>query len=161
MDIGELSELLGRAYWVETTLEGAGQWAAFMELEEQREVLFDICRDSRVHKETLEHLSNNLLGVDVIRESASLRKAPAGFGSDSDKITLSDLMRLERMALDLYCKILELTDPELIKEKWQGQNPKEYFEKLEWLVLQEEGHIELINSLSAVDDDDFRIHPIA
>ena len=150
--IEELKTFLTKAYWLEVKLEQADQWIASLKVknDESRNVLFRISRDSEKHKSVLKNIISNIPEFNIEK---SLEELPEYIKKQDNREKLDeeifqDLVKNEQIAFDLYSKLNDLTDDNLIKKIWTGNNPIDYFNQIKWLIEQEREHIKLAKSLA-------------
>jgi hypothetical protein len=101
----------------------------------------------------LKKIISNIKDFDIdqsLKKFSYTEKYP-DFNRKDDKDIFSELLKNERLALDLYSKLYKLTDRALINEYWIGKKPEEYFEYLAWLIEQEKEHLYLLELLSSGD----------
>jgi hypothetical protein len=143
----ELNSLLGRAYWIETQFELIIQWKAYNEVsEELRDVLFVLSHDSEKHKMILQQLCDNLEGINPQQVTKDMAFDTRDFkfeGKLEEEIALH-IQKNEYLALDIYKKIRDFSDKELIKTLWQGDNPVWFFQQLDFLIKEEQKHISMV-----------------
>jgi hypothetical protein len=147
--IDELSSVLGRAYFVETQLELSIQWEAYMIVKNKyRDVLFTISHDSEIHKSLLKKMFDKIEGMDLaeaLKEFVGKEFNPKNL---HDEEILTEVMKYELLALDIYKRLHDFTSHDFIKKIWKGKDPKTYFKNLRWLMKQEERHIEILKPYS-------------
>jgi hypothetical protein len=149
-DLMELQLLLGRVYWVETQLENSSQWEAYRvaKTQEYKDILFKISHDSHEHKRRLEKINSNLEGPDLQELSARFNGLEYNFRLMKDEEIAREVMKNEALVLDLYKRIFASTNRDFLKDIWMGAEPEDYFRDLKWLILQEEGHLQLLEKYS-------------
>lgn len=64
-----------------------------------------------------------------------------------DETILLQIIKKEKLALDIYSKIHYLTNKNFIKQHWKGENYDDYFKNFKWLMTEEQKHINLIRNL--------------
>ncbi len=128
----ELISLFGKAYWVETQFELSTQWAAYISVKEQkyRDVIFKLSHDSEKHKMILEEFFSNIEGLDPEKalENAGLKQEEFDFKRKRDEEIVAELLRYEKLALDIYTKLYEYLDRDLIQEIWKGRDSEDFYE---------------------------------
>ena len=146
-DIGELQTLLEKAYLIEANFEITTEWDAYINAEEQnRDLLFTLAHDSEIHKNLLKELSTKIEGITLEKEFDKT-KPEFDFSHMIDEAIFNQLIKYEKLALDLYTRIHDMTNEEFIKDHWKGDNYQEYFDKFKWLISEEEKHVRLIREL--------------
>ena len=65
-----------------------------------------------------------------------------------DEEIFTQMLRYELLALDIDTKLYNLTNKEFLKKIWKGKNIDDYYNKLKWLVKEEERHRDLIKPLA-------------
>jgi hypothetical protein len=147
--IDELSSVLGRAYFVESQLELSVQWEAYMIVKNKyRDVLFTISHDSEIHKSLLKKMFDKIEGMDLaeaLKEFVGKEFDPKGL---HDEEILTEVMKKELLALDVYKRLHDFTSHDFIKKIWKGRIHETYFKNLRWLMKQEERHIEILKPYS-------------
>jgi len=85
----QLKSFLARSYWLETKMEQAKEWIAFLEVksDKAKDVLFQITRDSSSYKEMLTKLFSKINGFDLHKTlyDLDLNKEIIIFKSKMDK----------------------------------------------------------------------------
>ena len=147
-----LKSLLAKAFWVESQMEHTSEWLGYLEVEEHaaKDVLFQISNESVQHKTKVLEVINNFknFNVDETIKELNLETPNINFTGKLDLEIFQSLIKTEQFALDIYTKILDATDPELINEIWTGDNPDDFFSTFTWLVEQEKEHIRLLDPFS-------------
>ena len=156
-DIDELQYLMEKLYWIEVSLEMLGQWEGYLEAgEKYRDSLFKISRDSQRHRSMVKKLCSNIDGLNVARITEEREETGFDFKGKKDEEIIFDIMKHERTAHDMYTRLRDLTDRDLIKERWLEEDPEDYFKQLDMLIKEEEGHIALIKPfLGGMESIDF------
>jgi hypothetical protein len=147
-----LKALLAKAFWVESRLEHASQWSGYMQVQESqaKDVLFQISNESEYHKARLKEINNKIKDFEVHETLNDLHLGEPEFNFERklDPEIFQKIMETERFALEIYTKIYEATDPDLIKNVWMEENPGEFFSTFSWLIEQEKEHIRLLEPFS-------------
>ncbi len=146
-DLEELESLLSRAYWIEDDFEQMAYWEGYTSLHEKyRDIIFRLSHDSEKHKIMLNKVISNIKGIDLdaIKKKIVERTGPRSGRRRMDEEVLADLIRNDRLALDLYSKIHKHTSKDLIKELWKGEDIKEFYETFEHLMTEEKKHIDIL-----------------
>ena len=65
-----------------------------------------------------------------------------------DEEILTELLKNEYLALDVYTKLHMYTDKEFIEKIWKGKNPNQFFKNMEFLINEEKKHINLLTPLA-------------
>ncbi|MBN2603971.1 MAG: hypothetical protein JXA91_07570 [Candidatus Thermoplasmatota archaeon] len=148
----ELKSLLGRAYWLESQLELVIQWEAYMvfKKDEFREALFQISHDSENHKLILNKIFSKIEGLnpDEALEYVQLKGKEFNFNGKWDEEIVTELLKHENLALDIYTKLHDFSDTNYIKQIWKDDNSDNYFKKLEFLISEEKKHVALLTPLA-------------
>jgi len=146
-DIDELQTLFEKAYLIESGFESLLIWDGYINVEEQnKNLLFTLAHDSEGHKNLIKELSTKIKGINL-DEKLEDEKPGFDFGNAIDEVIFAEIIKNERLALDLYTKIHDLTNKDFIKEYWKGDDYNEYFKTFKWLMEEEKKHINLINDL--------------
>lgn len=148
----EFLSLLGKAYWLETQFENIMQWQAYMTIKNDsyRNVLFQLSHDSEKHKEILIKLISNFVDVTTktLEERAGMKEKEFDMKGKWDEEILTELLKNEYLALDVYTKLHMYTDKEFIEKIWKGKNPNQFFKNMEFLINEEKKHINLLTPLA-------------
>ena len=143
---------LGKAYWLETQFENIMQWEAYMTVKKDiyRNVLFQLSHDSEKHKEILKKFVTNLNDINTkkLKEQAGMMKKEFNFKGKWDEEILTELLKNEYLALDIYTKLYTYTDKDLIKKIWKGKDSELFFKQLKFLIKEEKKHINLLTPLA-------------
>lgn len=143
--IDELESLLSRAYWIEEEFESVTQWESYTSVEDKyKELLFRLSHESEEHKSSLKRLVSNIDGLDMetIKQNSRIRDAVKFNKHSQDAEILYEVYENDKLALDLYQKIYSKISPEFVEEKWQGDDPDEFFDILSKIIKEEKEHIE-------------------
>jgi len=144
----ELQLLFGKALWMESKLELALQWEAYMNMgEKYRDLLFTIAHDSESHSIVLREICSNIEGLDLQKEIEVFDSKEFDLSKMIDEENFTQMLRYELLALDIYTKLNNLTNRKFLEKIWKGKNIDEYYNKLKWLVKEEERHRDLIKPL--------------
>lgn len=147
LDVDELQLLLGKAYWIESNLELAVQWDAYMTMSEKhRDILFTIAHDSEKHRMLLKDLCNNIKGLNLEKETAGLEKKAFDFTKMIDEEIFTQMLQYELLVMDIYTKLYTLTDKNFLQKIWKEGNIDEYYNKFKWLIKEEERHRDLLQA---------------
>jgi hypothetical protein len=150
--LDEFLSLLGKAYWLETQFENIMQWQAYMTVKNDsyRNVLFQLSHDSEKHKGILTQLITNFNDVTTktLEEYAHMMKKEFDLKGKWDEEIIKELLKNEYLALYIYTKLYMYTDKEFIKKIWKGSDSELYFKQLEFLINEEEKHINLLTPLA-------------
>lgn len=145
----ELQLLFGKAFWIESILELALQWEAYMTMgEKHRDLLFTIAHDSETHSIVLRELCSNIEGLDLEKETESFEKKDFDLSKMIEEEIFTQMLRYELLALDIYTKLHNLTNKDFLTKIWKGENINEYFNKLKWLIKEEERHRDMLKPLA-------------
>lgn len=149
-DTEELQILFGKAYWIESNLELAIQWEAYMNMgEKHRDLLFTIAHDSEAHRMLLKRLCANIKGIDLEKEIIDNDTQEFNLSKMIDEEVFTAMLRYELLALDIYTKLHNLTNRAFLSKIWTGDSIDEYYNKLKWLIKEEERHCGLIKPLAS------------
>lgn len=150
--LDEFLSLLGKAYWLETQFENIMQWQAYMTVknESYRNALFTLSHDSEKHKAIILQFIEKFEGVTTttLEEHAGLKQKEFDLKGKWDEEIITELLKNEFLALDVYTKLYMHTDREFIKKIWKGTNPEEFFTQLEFLIKEEKKHINILTPLA-------------
>jgi hypothetical protein len=148
----EFLSLFGKAYWLETQFENIMQWQAYMSVKNDnyRNVLFQLSHDSSKHKGILTKLIKNLKDVTIkkLEDHAGMTEKEFDFKGKWDEEILTELLKNEYIALDIYNKLYTYTDKEFIKKICKNSDNKLFFKQLEFLINEEKKHINLLIPLA-------------
>jgi hypothetical protein len=148
----EFVSLLGKAYWLETHFENIMQWQAYMTVKDDsyRNVLFTLSHDSEKHKGIIIQLISNFEGISTktLEEHSGMKDKEFNLKGKWDEEIITELLKNEHLALDVYTKLHMYTDKEFIKRIWKGENSELFFKQLEFLIKEENKHINLLKPLA-------------
>jgi hypothetical protein len=148
--VDELNYLFGKAYWIQSKFKQSCYWEAYKKADNDlRNLLFKLSHKAENHKLQLRNICSNLTDINPLEamEKMELGKEDYNFdGKKSDEI--SDVLdRAENLAYDIYSKIYEYSDKNLIKEIWKGDDFEDYFDKIKILMEEEKDYINLLKPL--------------
>lgn len=148
----EFLSLLGKAFWLETQFENIMQWQAYMSIKNDsyRSALFILSHDSEKHKGIILQLIQNFEGVSVktLEEHAGMQQKEFDLKGKWDEEIITELLKNEYLALDVYTKLYLYTDKEFLKQIWKGEHSEEFFTQLEFLMKEEKKHINILTPLA-------------
>jgi putative immunity protein/bacteriocin len=148
----QLKSFLARAYWLETKMEQAKDWYAFLEVksDEAKQVLFQLTNDSDNHKVALQKLISNIKDFDLEKTltDLALQNEPVHYKGKRDGEIFQDIFESEKKAFQLYTTIKDYTDSNLIKSVWLGKRSEDFFETINWLINEEKKHMEIVDPFS-------------
>jgi hypothetical protein len=148
----EFLSLLGKAYWLETQFENVMQWQAYMTVknENYRSVLFTLSHDSEKHKQIITQFVENMEGITtkMLEEHAGMKEKEFDLKGKWDEEIITELLKNEHLALDVYTKLYMHTDKEFIKKMWKTEESGQFFNQLEFLIKEEKKHISLLTPLA-------------
>ena len=148
----QLKSFLARAYWLETKMEQAKDWYAFLEVksDEAKQLLFQLTNDSDNHKVVLQKLISNIKDFDLEKtlSDLALQNEPVNYKGKLDGEIFQDIYESEKKAFQLYTTLKDYTDGNLINSVWVGKRSEEFFETINWLISEEKKHMELVDPFS-------------
>lgn len=148
--VDELNYLFGKAYWIQSKFKQSAYWEAYkIANNEFRDLLFELSHKAEKHKLELRNICSNLNDIDPITamEKMNLGTEDYSFkGKQAEEIT-KILDRAEKLAFDIYSKIYNYSNKELIKKIWKNKNFEEYFNKIKILMDEEEEYIETLKPM--------------
>jgi len=148
----EFLSLLGKAYWLETQFENISQWQAYMTVKDEsyRNALFTLSHDSEKHKTILTELIANFEGIttETLEEHAGLKQKEFDLRGKWDEEIITELLKNEYLALDVYTKLYMHTDRDFLQKLWIGENFELFFKQLEFLMKEEKKHINILTPLA-------------
>jgi len=148
----EFLSLLGKAYWLETQFENILQWQAYMTVknENYRGALFTLSHDSEKHKMILTQLITNFEGItaETLERAAGMKQKDFDLKGKWDEEIITELLKNEYLALDIYTKLFMYTDRNFLQNIWKGEKPDLFFKQLEYLMKEEKKHINLLTPLA-------------
>jgi len=143
-----LKSLLAKAFWVESRLENSPQWLGYIKIQDAqaKNVLFQISLESENHKSKLKEIISKIRDFDLEEtlKDLNLEKPEYNFDRKKDAEIFQTIMESERFALEIYSKIIEAIDVNIIEKVWTGNDSKEFFSTFSWLIDQEKNHINLL-----------------
>ena len=148
----EFLSLLGKAFWLETQFENMMQWQAYMSIKNDtyRNALFILSHDSEKHKELILKIIANFDGVSAktLEEHAGMQQKEFDMKGKWDEEIITELLKNEYLALDVYTKLYLHTDKGFLKKIWTGEHSEEFFSHLEFLMKEEKKHINILTPLA-------------
>jgi rubrerythrin len=148
----EFLSLLGKAYWLESQFENIMQWQAYMTIKNDsyRNVLFQLSHDSEKHKGILLQLITHFENVTnkTLEEHSGMVEKEFNLKGKWDEEIITELLKNEYLALDIYTKLYSYTDKEFLKKIWKGSDSDLFFKQLEFLISEEKKHINLLTPLA-------------
>lgn len=148
----EFLSLLGKAFWLETQFENIMQWQAYLTIKKEiyRNVLFQLSHDSEKHKRILTELITHFEDVTTktLEEYAGMMKKELDLKGKWDEEIITELLKNEYLALDVYTKLHMYTDREFIKKIWKGSSSNQFYTHMEFLINEEKKHINLLTPLA-------------
>ena len=144
----KLKTLLTKAYWIEKRLEETAKWYGYLQAKSNhaKDVLFQITREAENHKSVLVELINTISDFNL---EDSLKKLNFGkpqfkFEQKNDKDIFMEILANIEMIDEIYGKLYNTTNSELIKNHWIKSDFNNYFNTLSWLKNQEKDLKELL-----------------
>jgi hypothetical protein len=152
----ELINLLGRIYLMKSYIEPSIEWEAYriIDKKEVRDTLFKILHDSNKHKNALKTILSNLDGFDIERIEMNQENSNDNYTFkhlDEDSI-FKELIKNENFMIDVFSRIINHTDKDLIKSLWKGENSEDYFDTFQWLREQELYRINLLKPFTGTTE---------
>ena len=148
----QLKSFLARAYWLETKMEQAKDWYAFLEVksDDAKQVLFQLTNDSDNHRMVLQRLISNIKDFDLEKTltDLALQNEQVNYKGKIDGEIFQDIFDSEKKAFQLYTTIKDYTDSNLIKSVWSGKRSEDFYETINWLISEEKKHMELVDPFS-------------
>ena len=144
----ELSYLLGKVYWIQSKYKQSIYWLAYVSsvTDEFRDLIFKLSHKAENHKLLLRDFCSNLKDIDPIKTMEKMNFEIPRFDLKDKKQEeiITKLADIERIAHDIYSKIYEHTDKDLIKEIWSDKDIEKYYDKLKKLIVEENEFIDLL-----------------
>jgi len=126
--------------------ESFSAWKGFLSVDtKHRATLLVLAKDSHMHRKTLESLLD-ILGFEA--PTNEIPDEPLEFEGMLDSEKLQKIIEYDEMARDLYTRILEMADPELVSLLSGGGDPEFFYQTLRQLVKDEERHIAMVQKVS-------------
>ncbi len=140
VNLDVLQTFIGYA-WSESQLMLSRLWRAYKKVDKHSEILFELAKNTAEHKSLLEKVSRNLGEMELNQyvDDSELEDFKIKMKDEEDILT--ELMEKENLVLDVYKKLLSLTERPLIESSWKGSTPDSYFEIVERLVKETKEHI--------------------
>ena len=115
-----------------------------------RNVLFQLSHDSEKHKGILLQLITHFEDVtpQTLEEYSGMVEKEFDLKGKWDEEIITELLKNEYLALDVYTKLFSYTDKDFIKKMWKGSDPDLFFKQLEFLISEEKKHINLLTPLA-------------
>lgn len=150
--LNEFLSLLGKAYWLETQFENIMQWQAYMTVKNNsyRNVLFQLSHDSEKHKGIIIQLITHFKDVSskTLEDHSGMLEKEFDLKGKWDEEIITELLKNEYLALDVYTKLHTYLDKEFLKKMWKGSDSELFFKHLEFLINEEKKHINLLTPLA-------------
>lgn len=147
-DIKEFGGLLKRLYELETILEMASKWEAYISSADRyKDLLFKISQDSERHKRMLEDLIMDIqtLNLDEVKEQVPERRFD--YSDKTDQEIMNELLKYEKTALHAYKKLYEGINDEILSDFWTGEEGG-LRDTVEQIISDEKKHIQLVRKHS-------------
>jgi hypothetical protein len=148
--VDELNYLFGKAYWIQSKFKQSAYWEAYKIADDDfRDLLFELSHKAEKHKLELRNICSNLIDIDPIRAMDKMKLGTEEYnfkGKQPEEVT-NTLDRAEKLAYDIYSKIYNYSDKELIKKIWKNNNFEEYFNKIKKLMDEEKEYIEALKPM--------------
>ena len=142
----ELQFLIHRAWEIEKKFESLSAWKSFVSMgSAYRSTILTLARESHLHRLNLEKLLKTL-GLE-----APTNEIPEGtfdFASMVDSEMLRKTVEHDEMAREVYTKILENTDPEIVSELSSGKGVEFFYQTLKQMVEDETRHISMVRKIT-------------
>lgn len=143
----ELHYLLGKAYWIQSKYKQSVYWLAYVSADKNiRDLIFKLSHKAENHKLLLRDLCSNLKDIDPLKamEKMDFEIPQFNIKDKKEEEIITKLADIENIAFDIYSKIYEYSDKELIKKIWSGEDFNEYYNKLKTLIDEENDFINLL-----------------
>ncbi|NYT11414.1 MAG: hypothetical protein GKC03_02545 [Methanomassiliicoccales archaeon] len=141
----ELADILNKALQIEMGFESTSIWEGYIEMKttEMRDLLFTLSSESHEHTKLIEDILE-MIKIESGRKSLPLQDRNFHFSNMKDQEILNELLKYDRLALDIYNGIKEAIEESgsstLLKEGHQD----EFFSILDHLISDEKKHVALI-----------------
>jgi hypothetical protein len=130
-DMAVLRDQLARAYWIETTMEGAIEWKFLKTYQpKHRELITKLSKESTGHRNLLKLICAKIKGLDIEKASKGDLGLSFDFKHKLVEEILDETMKYDKMALDIYKRLYENTDKKFLSSVWKGKNSDEYFQTI-------------------------------
>ena len=153
-DIKGITKLLVSAYSIETTMEKTSQWDAYTRISNNcRETLAALSNDCVGHARTLRELAGNLKGFDIDAAVKTARPFELDMRGMKDTDIFEALITVEKKALDLYTKLHDTADSDVIRENWSGTSSyMDFFVRIRSIINDEERHIKIVTDGACIGE---------
>ena len=142
----ELQFLLHRGWELEKKFESLSAWKGFVSVgSDYRMTILTLARDSHRHRLNLEELLQKL-GLEA--PTNEIPEVTFDFDGMLDSEILHKTIEQDEIARDLYTKIVESNDPEIISALFGSENIKFFYQTLKQMVEDETRHIAMVRKIA-------------
>jgi rubrerythrin len=145
-DLKGITKLLVTAYSIETTMEKTSQWDAYVRISNKcRDTLTELSNDCVGHARTLRELAGNLKGFDIDAAVKTARPFELNMRGLRDTDIFEALIKVEKKALDIYTKLHDTADPDVIRANWSGTSSyMDFFVRIMSIMNDEKRHVKIV-----------------
>ena len=137
--------LLNRAWEIEKNFESVASWKAYITVDSNyRKTLLPLLLDSEKHRVNLEKLMVELNFKTPTNEKENL----FNFKDKYDSEILTEIVKQDEIARDLYTSIIQKTDQKLLEELTRTNDATLFYQTLKQMVNDEKRHIELVKKIT-------------
>ena len=137
--------LLNRAWEIEKNFESLASWEAYIRVDSSyRKTLLPLLLDSEKHRVNLEKLMVEL----NFKTPTNERENIVNFKDKYDSEVLTEIVKQDEIARDLYTSIIETTDQKLFEELTRTNDATFVYQTLKQMVNDEKRHIEMVKKIT-------------
>lgn len=143
----EVADILNKVLQIEIGFESTSIWEGYIEMktEEMRDLLFTLSSESHEHTRMIENMLE-MINVESGMKSLPLQDRRFNFSNMKDQEILNELLKYDRLALDIYTGIKEAIKESGSSSIVKEGNQDEFFSILDRLIADERKHVALINT---------------
>jgi hypothetical protein len=141
----ELNMLLNRAWEIEKNFESLASWKAYITVDSNyRKTLITLLLDSEKHIVNLEKIMVEL----NFKIPTNEREMIFNFLDKYDSEVLTEIVKQDEIARDLYITILEKTDQTLLEGLTRTKDTTFVYQTLKQMANDEKRHIEMVKKIT-------------
>ncbi len=143
----ELADILSKALQIEMEFESSSVWEGYIEIktDEIRDLIFTLSSDSHKHAKMVEKLME-MVNVESGSRSPPLQQRQFNFTNMEDGEIMKNLLKYDKLALDLYSGIRDSIDQEGSNIPISSEDYEKFRSIIDELISDEKRHVKLIKS---------------